>query len=247
LECVIGSSGIMRQAVAQALHHTAHRSAFKKRLIEQPLMQNVLADLAVESEAATTMMLRLARAYDEAPTDETQAHFARLATAVSKYWVCKRAPGMVYEALECHGGNGYVEDSILPRLLREAPVNSVWEGSGNVICLDVLRAMAREPESLEAFLAELALSKGMDRRLDEFTAGLMAELHDRDDMEVRARRVVSRMALALQGSLLVRHAPPAVSDAFCGSRLEGSGDRVFGMLPPGLELDKIVNRARPTV
>lgn len=244
LECVIGSSGIMRQAVAQALHHTGHRSAFKKRLTDHPLMQNVLADLAVESEAATTMMLRLARAYDER-ADESQVHFARLATAVSKYWICKRAPGMVYECLECHGGNGYVEDSILPRLLREAPVNSVWEGSGNVICLDVLRAMGREPESVEAFLGELAKSKGADRRLDEFIAGLIAELNDRTDMEIRARRVVSKMAMALQGALLVQHAPPAVADAFCASRLGGEGDRVFGMLPPGLELEKIVERARP--
>jgi putative acyl-CoA dehydrogenase len=245
LECVIGSSGIMRQAVAQALHHTHHRSAFKKRLTDQPLMKNVLADLAVESEASTTMMFRLARAYDEAPTNPSQHHFARLATAVSKYWVCKRAPGMIYECLECHGGNGYVEDSILPRLLREAPVNSVWEGSGNVICLDVLRAMGREPETVEAFLAELAASKGADRRLDAFTAGLHSELNDRRELELRARSVVSKMALALQGALLVRHAPGEVADAFCASRLTGEGDRVFGTLPTGLEFEKIIDRARP--
>jgi putative acyl-CoA dehydrogenase len=240
LDCVIGASATMRQALAQAAWHAGHRAAFGKLLVEQPLMSNVLADLAVESEAATSVMMRLARAYDGG-----EAAFARLATAVAKYWVCKRQPAFVAEALECLGGNGYVEESIMPRLFRESPLNGIWEGSGNVICLDVLRAMARQPESVEAFRAELALATGADRRFDSFVAGLAAELGDFDDIEARARRVVEKMALALQGSLLLRHGDPAVADAFCASRLGGDWGVAFGTLPAGLRLDAVVERARP--
>jgi putative acyl-CoA dehydrogenase len=245
LDCVIGAAATMRQAVAQATHHAAHRSAFGKLLADQPLMRNVLADLCVESEAATAAMMRLARAYDEAPRDEQQRHFARIATAVVKYWVCKRCPPLVAEALECLGGNGYVEESMLPRLYREAPLNSIWEGSGNVICLDVLRAMVREPEAVEAFFAELGLAQGADARLDGYVARLREELGHFDAVETRARRLVERMALALQGTLLVRHGDPAVAEAFCVSRLAGDHGLAFGTLPAGLEFARIVERGRP--
>jgi putative acyl-CoA dehydrogenase len=247
LDCVIGAASGMRQAVAQATHHAAHRRAFGKRLVEQPLMQNVLADLAVESEAATVTMMRLARAYDEGAHDERQRHFARLATAVSKYWVCKRLPPLVAEALECLGGNGYVEESILPRLYREAPLNGLWEGSGNVICLDVLRAMGRNPVAVDAFLAEVGLADGADARLDAFVETLRGELNDFSAPERRARRLVERLALALQGSLLVRHGHPTVAEAFCASRLAGDHGAAFGTLPAGVACEAIIERARPVV
>jgi putative acyl-CoA dehydrogenase len=245
LDCVIGASATMRQAFVQAAHHAAHRSAFGKLLVDQPLMGNVLADLAVESEAATTVMMRLARAYDSA--DEAEGQFRRLATAVAKYWVCKRQPAFVAEALECLGGNGYVEESIMPRLFRESPLNGIWEGSGNVICLDVLRAMAREPQSVVAFRDEVALAAGLDARFDSFVAALDASLADLDGIEARARRVVESMALALQGSLLLRHGDPAVADAFCASRLGRDWGVAFGTLPRGLRVDAVVERARPKV
>jgi putative acyl-CoA dehydrogenase len=245
LDCMIGSAATMRQAVAQATHHTAHRAAFGRRLAEQPLMQNVLADLCVESEAATATMMRLARAYDDGGRHETQRHFARLATAVAKYWLCKRSGPVVGEALECLGGNGYVEESGMPRLFREAPLNSLWEGSGNVICLDVLRALAHGPEPLAAFLGELAPARGADRRLDAAVAEVERELGDRDGLELRARRVVERMALALQGALLVRHGDPAVAEAFLVSRLAGDHGRAFGTLPRGVDCRRIIERARP--
>ena len=242
LDCVIGASATMRQAFAQASWHAAHRSAFGKVLVDQPLMANVLADLAIESEAATTTMMRLARAYDGGGDERT---FARLATAVSKYWICKRQPSMVAEALECLGGNGFVEESIMPRLFRESPLNGIWEGSGNVICLDVLRAMAREPQSVEAFRAELSLALGADARYDAFVARLSAELSDLDAIESRARRLVELMALALQGSLLLRYSDAAVADAFCASRLDRDWGVAFGTLSPKARVDAIVDRARP--
>ena len=245
LDCVSGSAGLMRQALAQALHHARHRTAFGRRLWEQPLMRNVLADLALESEAATAVMLRLARAFDEAPSDPAQRAFARIATAVAKYWVCKRAPHMIYEAMECLGGAGYVEESILPRLYREAPVNAIWEGSGNVIALDVLRAMGREPDALPAFLAELQLARGGDARLDRWLDRLEAELANPRDAEGQARRLVEAMGLALQASLLVRSAPPAVADAFCAARL-AEGGLTFGTLPPGADLEFILERSAPS-
>jgi putative acyl-CoA dehydrogenase len=243
LDCVIGAAATMRQAVAQAAHHVAYRSAFGRRLVEQPLMQNVLADLAVESEAATMAMMRLARAYDRTrPEDDA---FARLATAVIKYWVCKRTPPLVAEALECLGGNGYVEESMLPRLYREAPLNSIWEGSGNVICLDVLRAMARSPESVDAFFAEVEEARGADPRLDALVNQIRQDLTDAPTIETRARRLVERMALALQGALLLRHGDAAVAEAFAVSRLAGEHGLAFGTLPAGVDVEHIVERASP--
>jgi putative acyl-CoA dehydrogenase len=248
LDCMIGAASGMRQAVAQATHHAAYRTAFGAALIDQALMRGVLADLAVESEAATATMLRLARAYDAA--SEADAHevaFRRVATAVGKYWLCKRHPMLAAEALECLGGNGYVEESILPRLFRESPLNGIWEGSGNVICLDVLRAMARSPESVEAYFAELDGAAGGDHRLDAAVERLRRELADTSQIEARARRIVENMALALQGALLVRHGHPAVADAFCASRLDGDWGRAFGTLPTGVDVHAIVERARPKV
>jgi putative acyl-CoA dehydrogenase len=246
LDCVIGVAANMRQAVAQATHHAAFRTAFGKRLLEQPLMQNVLADLCLESEAATTVMMRLARAYDEGPHDPEQRHFARLATAVAKYWLCKRTPMLVAEALECLGGAGYVEESTLSRQYREAPLNGIWEGSGNVICLDVLRAMAREPESVDAFFRELDAARG-EKRLDRYVDALRTDLTHLDSIELRARRLVERMALALQAALLLRHADSAVADAFCASRLDDDHGHAFGTLSPGFDLARIIERHRPQV
>jgi putative acyl-CoA dehydrogenase len=254
LDCVIGSAAGMRWGVANATWHAAHRSAFGKRLADQPLMRNVLADLCLESEAATALAMRLARAYDEAaaaPATGTGAShtraaaFKRLATAVSKYWVCKRGPGHAFEALECLGGNGYVEESGMPRLYREMPLSSIWEGSGNVMALDVLRALKLSPEVLDAFLDELAEAAGGDARLDAFTASLRREFADPEAIELRARRVVERMALALQGSLLVRHAPAAVADAFCAARLAGDAGLQYGTLPAGAEVEAIIARHTP--
>ena len=248
LDCVLGAAATMRQAAAQALHHAAHRSAFGSTLVDQPLMRVVLADLAVESEAATVTGLRLARAFDDAAHgDEGAAAFRRVATAVGKYWVCKRQPTHIGEALECLGGNGYVEESIMPRLFRESPLNGIWEGSGNVICLDVLRAVAREPAALEAFLGELDAARGADERLDAAVARVRDELGDLVGIEARARRVVEGMALALQGSLLVRFGHPAIADAFCASRLAGDEGLALGTLPPGLDVGTIIERARPKV
>jgi putative acyl-CoA dehydrogenase len=210
-------------------------------------MRNVLADLCVESEAATALAMRLARAYDEAASGASDhaRHLKRLATAVGKYWVCKRGPGHAFEALECLGGNGYVEESGMPRLYREMPLSSIWEGSGNVMALDVLRALSRSPEVLGAFLDEVDAAAGADGRLDAFTAALRDEFADLEAIELRARRVVERMALALQGSLLVRHAPPAVADAFCASRLAGDAGLQYGTLPRGIDVEAIVTRHTP--
>ena len=242
LDCVIGSAALMRAATVQAVHHATHRSAFGGRLLDKPLMQNVLADLALESEAATTLMLRLAGAVDRVSRGDAQEQaFKRLAVAVGKYWVTKRAPNVAAEALECLGGNGYVEESGMPRLYREAPLNSIWEGSGNVNALDVLRAMAKEPASVEAFFAEVALAD--DPRITAVTAEVQTELARVD--EAGARRLVERLALLLQGSLLVRHAPDFVADAFCTARLAGQGGMAFGTLPRGLDLAAVVERATP--
>jgi putative acyl-CoA dehydrogenase len=245
LDCVLGSTAGMRQGVAQATHHAAHRSAFGKVLIDQPLMQNVLADLCVESEAATVTAMRLARAYDNAADDEQETLFKRLGTAVSKFWICKRGPVHAVEALECLGGNGYIEESGMPRLYREMPLNSIWEGSGNVISLDVLRAMARTPAALDALFGEIDEAAGAEPRLDEFVSKLRRSLRDPSDLELRARRIVESLALALQGSLLVRYGHPAVADAFCASRLAGEGGRAFGTLPSGVDFSSIVERHRP--
>jgi putative acyl-CoA dehydrogenase len=245
LDCVLGSTGLIRAAVAEATHHTAHRSAFGKPLIDQPLMQNVLADLCIESEAATLTALRLARAYDESAHDEQAMLFKRIATAVSKYWICKSAVWVVGEALECLGGNGYVEESGMPRIFRETPLNSIWEGSGNVNALDVLRAMARTPAAVDAFFAELAKAAGAEPRLDAYLNELKRELGSLEDIELRARRIVERMAIALQASVLVRHGDPAVADAFCATRLAGDHGRSLGTLPRGIDFRAIVERHRP--
>jgi putative acyl-CoA dehydrogenase len=246
LDCVLGTSAGMRLGVAQATHHAAHRTAFGRYLADQPLMRNVLADLAVESEAATTVAMRLAGATDRAVAgDEREAAFRRLALAVTKYWVCKRGPVHAAEALECLGGNGYIEESGMPRLFRESPLMSIWEGSGNVAALDALRAMAKQPESLDAFLAEVDAAAGADPRLAEAVRGLRAELGDLADIEVRARRLVERMALVLQGALLVRHGHPAVADAFCASRLGADWGNAFGTLPTGVDTAAIIGRALP--
>ena len=241
LDCCIGAAAGMRLGVAQALHHASHRATFGKRLVDHALMGNVLADLAIESEAATVTMARLARAYDEAQDDGDARRFARLATAVCKYWLCKRAPVHAAEALECFGGNGYVEESMMPRLYREAPLNGIWEGSGNVICLDVLRAMQKDPPSVQLFFEECLRAK--DKRIERAVAELGRELGEIEDIEVRARRVVERMALTLQASLVMRNAPREVADAFVTSRLDGDHGLAFGTLPRGVEVDKILERA----
>ncbi|MFF3954882.1 acyl-CoA dehydrogenase family protein [Streptomyces sp. NPDC001890] len=243
LDCVVGSAALMRQAVAQAIHHCTYRRAFGGVLIEKPLMRNVLADLALESEAATVLAMRLAAAYDDG--SESERAFLRIAVPAAKYWVTKRCTPLVGEALECLGGNGYVEESGMPRLLREAPLNSIWEGAGNVQALDVLRALQREPMALNAFLQEVGRARGADHRLDAAIRDMLTELADLDGIEARARRLAERMALVLQGSLLVRWAPPEVADAFCASRLGGDRGAGFGTLPHTLDLASVVERARP--
>ncbi|MCX4623267.1 MULTISPECIES: acyl-CoA dehydrogenase family protein [Streptomyces] len=242
LDCVLGSAGLMRQAVAQAVHHCAHRAAFGGKLLDKPLMRNVLADLALESEAATTLALRLAAAYDDG--GEQERALLRIAVPAAKYWVTKRCAPVAVEAAECLGGNGYVEESGMPRLVRESPLNSVWEGAGNVQALDVLRAL-RDPATLDAYLREVGRARGADHRLDAAIKDLLTDLADLEGVEGRARRLTERLALVLQGSLLVRHAPPEVADAFCAGRLGGDAGAAFGTLPPTLDLTSVVERARP--
>jgi putative acyl-CoA dehydrogenase len=227
LDCIMGSAAVMRQALAQAMHHARHRRAFGKTLIDQPLMRNVLCDLAIESEAATLLLMRVARAFDEG-----DRAFARLAVAIGKFWISKRAAMHAAEALECLGGNGYVEESMMPRLYREAPLNSIWEGSGNVIALDVLRAIAKEPESLERVLEEIRTAA--DPRVEKFVGEIRHPVREED-----ARRFSERLALALQASLMIRHSPPAMADAFCASRLAGGG-HVFGTLPSSVDLNSVI-------
>jgi putative acyl-CoA dehydrogenase len=234
LDCVLGTAGAMRQAVEQATHHAAHRSAFGALLVDQPLMQNVLADLCLESEAATVTAMRLARAYDRRASDAREAAFARIATALAKYWICKRGPGHAAEALECLGGNGYVEESGMPRIYRQQPLQSIWEGSGNVVCLDVLRALRTEPESLEALLDEIALAGDPVLRKSAAEAAVEGD-------ESHARYVVERLALALQASLLTRHAPAEVADAF-----RARAGSAYGTLPSGVDTAAIVERHRPS-
>lgn len=243
LDCVLGTAGHIREALAQAAHHTRHRSVFGAKLFDQPLMRNVLADLGLESEAATTLGLRLAGAADRAQRGDAQERaFLRLATAVSKYWVCKRQPAFVAEALECLGGNGYDEASGMPRLYREAPLNGIWEGSGNVNALDMLRALTREPDALDAFRTEIEAATGADSRLDAAWHELKDDLVLTEDAPLRARRLIERAALVLQGSLLVRHAPAAVADAFCASRLAGDQGLAFGTLPAGTDFTALLER-----
>ncbi len=243
-DCMVGSASGQRAAVAQALHHCSLRSAFGKVLNEQPLMRNVLADLALESEGSVALTMRIARALDHRD-DEHEDLLVRLCTAVGKYWICKRTPGHAYESMECIGGSGVMEDSPFPRLFRESPVNAIWEGSGNVQCLDVLRAMQKTPAVVGAFFTELAKARGANAALDRYVAALQKEFGDLDELEYRARDIVDRMALALQAALLVQHAPAAVADAFCASRLAASGHHNYGALPRGVDCAAIVARATP--
>ncbi|MFF4734312.1 acyl-CoA dehydrogenase family protein [Streptomyces sp. NPDC001262] len=247
LDCVLGSAAGMRAGLRQAVHHAAHRRAFGAELIDQPLMRNVLADLAVESEAATLLAMRLAAAVDRSMAGDTgEAALRRLALAAGKYWVCKRGSTHAAEALECLGGNGYVEESGMPRLYREAPLLSIWEGSGNVAALDVLRALQKEPAGLDAWFAEVDAAAGADARLDAAAARvrtLLAELSDPARAQLLARRLAEQLTLVLQGSLLVRHGDPAVADAFCASRLGADWGNAFGTLPAGADLGAILDRA----
>jgi len=249
LDCALAAAALMRQAVVQAVHHARHRRAFGKLLIDQPLMRNVLADLAIESQAATLMAIRLAGSFDARQSDERERGFARIATAISKYWLCKRAQVHVGEALECLGGNGYVEESIMPRLYREAPLYSIWEGSGNVICLDILRAIAREPGTVEAVIHELRQAVGADRRLDAFVASVESDLNSKAqrrsangvaDSEGEARILAERLALGLQGSLMVRHGSAAEADAFVASRILRDYGQAFGTLPAKMDVQSIL-------
>jgi putative acyl-CoA dehydrogenase len=234
----------MRAAVAQAMHHARHRTAFQKKLIDQPLMENVLADLALECEAATVLTFRLARAYDE--SDEASLAIRRALTPAAKFWICKRTPFVTYEAMEVLGGSGYIEESIMPRLYREAPVNSIWEGSGNVMCLDVLRAIERTPAAAEVLARELADGAHADRHFKAFLSGLERRFErGRRGDESQARALAGDLVLALQAMLLLRHSPTPIAEAFCASRLGGDGGGIFGRLPGGTMLRAIIARADP--
>lgn len=242
-DCMIGSSAGMRQATVQALHHCTNRAAFGRTLADQPLMQNVLADLALESEAAMTYTMRIARAMDH-QDNEHEKLLARVATPVGKYWICKRTPGHAYEAMECIGGSGVMENCNMPRLFRESPINAIWEGSGNVQCLDILRIQHKQPEALEAFFKELEQAKGQNSQLDQAMNDLQAMFKEQDTLEYRARNVVEQMAVTLQGALLVQHAPGFVAEAFCASRLQPKGLQ-YGNLPAGVDCRAIIARAWP--
>lgn len=244
LDCCIGSAAGMRRALSEVIHHASNRSAFGKLLIEQPLIQNGLADLCLESEAATAFAFRLARAFDEAQNNEESKLFARLATAIGKFWITKRSVAAIGEALECLGGNGYVEESLLPRLYRDAPLNSIWEGSGNVQCLDVLRSIQKEPESLEIVLSEIKQSSGIDKNFDAFLVNLEKELSDQTNLEFRARRIVGKLALALQSSILIKSLPNEISGNFCASRLSDDRGFVFGNLKNPFDFKKIFERTK---
>jgi putative acyl-CoA dehydrogenase len=257
LDCALGTAGLMRGAVALALHHCAQRKAFGKRLIEQPLMQNVLADLALESEAATARALRLARAIDR-QDDPFEVLMRRVLTPVAKFWVCKRGAMLAQEAMECLGGNGYVEEhgeGVMARIYREMPLNSIWEGAGNIMALDLLRALRKRDgqksdsaDAVQALDAELAPARGTSAPFDRFVDALFARFNDAADGggdEIGARRLAQDVALAVQASLLRRHAPDFVFDAFCRSRLVAGGPQVFGTLPSGLAFEPIIQRAMP--
>jgi putative acyl-CoA dehydrogenase len=243
-DIAVGSAGLMRQALTQAIHHTTNRRAFQRGLIDQPIMRNVIADLAVESEAMMWLSMCLAHAIDRSETNRAEGLLSRIGAPVAKYWACKRATPFVAEAMECHGGNGFIADHFMERLYREAPLNGIWEGTGNVICLDVLRAMQREPESVEILLAEIDKARGGNPNLDAFVERLKRHLADLAGLEPIARRVVEMMACAMQASLLIRYSSPAVTDAFCATRLDGDWGRAFGTLPAGVDARAIVDRAR---
>jgi putative acyl-CoA dehydrogenase len=245
LDCILAPAAYMRQALANAMWHAAHRSAFQKRLIDQPLMRQVLADMAIESEAATALTFRIARSFDESPKNEQAALFSRIATPVGKYWLNKRVVNFVYEAMEAHGGAGYIEEGVMPRIFRQSPLNSIWEGSGNVICLDVLRAMAREPQSVMALVAELEDARGANSNLDRAIDDVKDRVTPARANEMTARRVVESMALALQGAVLVKSAPSAVSDAFCATRLADRPGVAYGALDTAVDAEAIIKRAMP--
>jgi putative acyl-CoA dehydrogenase len=245
LDCAIGSSGLMRQALAQAVHHCSYRRVFQKHLVDQPMMSNVLADLALESEAATVLSFRVARAFDRSGSDEAEAAYRRIMTPVAKYWVCKRSPNFAYEAMECLGGNGYVEEGIAGRIYREMPVNAIWEGSGNVMCLDVLRALAHEPDGLGVVMAELDASRGVNGHYDKALERLKDEFRELGSLEGRARWVVELLAKTASAAILLRHSPAAVSDAYCATRLGREWGDAYGTLPPGIDVRAIMERARP--
>jgi putative acyl-CoA dehydrogenase len=247
LDCALGSAASMRKAVAEATHHAAHRWAFGRVLIDQPLMRNVLADLCLESEAATALALRLAHAFDRSPEDAREQKFARIATAIAKYWITKRAPAVVVEALECLGGNGYVEESPLPRLYRDAPLNSLWEGAGNVQCLDVLRAMHRDPGTVEALQQEIASTSGVNSIFDRFAGNLILAKQMPADAEFDARWFVEKMALALQAAALIRTGNQRIADAFCSARLTDSLGLVFGTLRSNDCVALLLERAQPKI
>ena len=242
LGTIAGTLGLMRMALAQAVHHAAGRRVFQKALVDQPAMQAVLADLAVEYEAAALLVMRVARAFDG--TDEGERGFSRLSVAVAKYWLTKRCPNFVYECMECLGGAGYVEETPMPRLFRESPLNAIWEGSGNVIALDILRTLAREPAALQAYAAELGMARGSNSDLDQAAEDLIARLHGSPPTEVEARHVAERMALLLQAALLEQHAPPAVADLFIATRIAGHGGRSFGSFSSAVDLRAILDRQR---
>ena len=244
LDTALAAAGIMRQAVVQAVHHTTHRMAFQKLLSEHPLMRSVLADLVVEWVAATMLAARVARSFDQSAANAAEALFSRLAVAIAKYWINKRLPAFVCEALECHGGSGYVEESIMPRLYRQAPLNGIWEGSGNVICLDLLRTIRREPAAVDTLLAEAETARGGDRRLDNALDNLRTGIHDLSSSEIHARRLTELIAVVLQGGLLIKHGPAPVAEAFCASRLESGGCRTYGTLPATTAFDDIIDLAR---
>ncbi|MFT4275498.1 MAG: isovaleryl-CoA dehydrogenase [Rhodopseudomonas sp.] len=243
-DCMIGSSAVMRAALSQAIDHCRQRAAFGRLLIDQPIMQNVLADLALETEAALALTMRIARALDHR-AEEHEAHLIRIGSAIGKYWICKRTPGVTAEAMECIGGSGVMEDGPMPRHFRESPVNAIWEGSGNVQCLDVLRAMTRTPETLQAYFAEVEQAKGADVAFDRHVAALKDDMRDASDFEERARDLVDRLAVGLQASVLIRHAPEEVAEAYCASRLAQRGAHHYGALPKGVNFAAIIDRARP--
>jgi putative acyl-CoA dehydrogenase len=245
LDCAVTPAAYMRSALAQALWHAAHRAAFGKLLIEHGLMRQVLADLAVESEAATALAFRVARSFDEMASAEEAALFSRLATPVAKYWLNKRVVGHVAECMECHGGAGYVEEWPIARFYRQAPLNGIWEGSGNVICLDVLRALARTPRSGDVFLDEVARARGANAELDRAIDELDSQLAQPAFGERSARRLVESLALAMEGALLVQHAPAAISDAFCATRLGGKAGGAYGAFYANIDIDAILSRAMP--
>jgi putative acyl-CoA dehydrogenase len=245
LDFAVGSAGLMRQALSQTAHHVAHRRAFQRRLIDQPIMTNVIADMALEVEAATWLAFRFVAALDRQKEVEAERLLSRIGAPIAKYWICKRAPAITAECVECHGGNGFIEDHLMARLYREAPLNGIWEGSGNVICLDVLRSMTREPECISALFDELHAVEGTDRIFDACIASLQHELSDLRKHEGQARQMVERLALVMSASLLLRYAPHNVADAFIVTRLGSGWTGQFGCLPAALDAGRIARAAAP--